>query len=43
MKLDKLKSLVYKNIDTVLAYQEGVVVKVVDKITPMVNIKTSGK
>lgn len=34
---------VYKNIDTVLAYQEGVAINVVDKITPMVNVKASGK
>lgn len=29
----------YKNLDTVIEYQEGVVIKVVDKITPLINIK----
>ena len=29
----------YKDIDTVIGYQEGVVVDVVDKITPLINVK----
>lgn len=29
----------YKNIDTVIKYQEGIVLNVIDKITPLVNVK----